>query len=244
MDIIKENISNLTGLWKVAGERANAFHYGNGYNYCEVAYSEWPNRFWFLEEFNSTSVIEAREILQSLKTTVKISHWDFYNIYSEKIFNKYGLVKTSEQIGMSLKLPKKFNNKGMIRLDRVTRKDQAVLWSGLFKKAFNYSINEKLVMLSRNDIDYLIAYHQNYPVGTCMVYSDSKEVVGIHSLGIIPKMRRKGYAQEVFLQVLNQSIESGFEYATLQASEMAKPMYDELGFSTDFIMENYQLNTR
>ena len=59
--------------------------------------------------------------------------------------------------------------------------------------------------------------------------------------GIIPSQRKKGYGKEVMYNVLNLLIDNNYDLATLQASEMAKNMYSKMGFSLDFIMENYKL---
>ena len=74
-----------------------------------------------------------------------------------------------------------------------------------------------------------------------MLYHNNPEVVGIHSMGIIPEMRRRGIGEKVLKEILNISVEQGFKYATLQASMAAKPLYKKYGFTTQFKMSNYQL---
>lgn len=240
MNLIKENIDNLTHLWQIVGLRANAFTSLKDFNYCQVHYSDWPNRLWFKIGINRTNLASATNFLQKTSVLLKIPYWDIYD-NGAGLFSEYGFEKTSQQIGMSVKLSRQYDTNKLVRLESVSNMEQATLWSELFQKAFNYKICDTLVMLSCHDVKYLIAYHQHEAVGTCMLYHNSKEVIGIHSLGIIPEMRRKGYADELFRQVLDRSAKQNFTYATLQASEMAKPMYDKLGFTSDFIMANYEL---
>ena len=242
MNLIKANIENLTSLWQLAGTKLNAFYLEKELSYCRVNNSEWPNRLWFHKKVNETHLKQARDILSESKIEMKISYWNIFEENTDNLFRKYGFVKSSEQIGMSLKLTKKHEVDRPITLRRVTDKSNAVLWSDLFRKAFNYKISHELVLLSLNDVEYFIAYHKGQPVGTCILYSRSNKIIGIHSLGITPEMRRKGFAEEIMKHILSNSIEHGFKYTTLQASEMAKRMYEKLGFSTQFMMYNYQIN--
>ena len=75
------------------------------------------------------------------------------------------------------------------------------------------------------------------------MYTTGK-TLGVHALGIDPDQRKQGYATEIMHHVLNKGIDQGASTATLQASEMAKNMYLKMGFTHDFLMENYQLKTQ
>ncbi len=66
-------------------------------------------------------------------------------------------------------------------------------------------------------------------------------IIGIHSMGIIPEMRGKGFAEQMMRTILNQAVEQGFERATLQASSMGKGLYLKLDFEQQFAMSNYGL---
>jgi len=60
--------------------------------------------------------------------------------------------------------------------------------------------------------------------------------------GIIPEQRRKGFAEQMMVNILSQSAEQGFKYSTLQASELGKGLYLKLGFKEQFIIKSYSLN--
>ena len=241
MDVKKENIENLTGLWLTVGKSANAYYSDTMMSYCKIRFSGWPNRLWFCKEVNEVNLKRAKDILLKSAVNLKISHWDFIQKAAGRMFKKHGFIKSSEQIGMALEFDKKYELVRLIRLHKVTNKENAGLWSELFQKAFNYQISDTLVSLTFSELNYFIATYENQPVGTCIMYHNSKDIIGIHSLGIIPEMRRKGFAEDMMKQILNQSMEEGFKHATLQASEMAKNMYEKLGFSTQFLMSNHQL---
>jgi predicted acetyltransferase len=65
--------------------------------------------------------------------------------------------------------------------------------------------------------------------------------IGIHGVGVIPEMRRKGFAEEIMKFALNISIDLKAEYALLQASAMGKDIYTRLGFEDLFVIKNYIL---
>lgn len=241
MDLVKENIENLTSLWQKVGELANVFRKEKSYSYCSVSNSEWPNRLWFTEEINETNLKDAKEFLTKSSIELKIPYWDISQKHTQNLFAEYGFEKTLEQFGMSLKLDKIVETKGIINLKKVENTEDAILWSDLFQLAFNYRISHKLVLLSCKNVEYFIAYFNHTPVGTSVLFANSENVSGIHSMGIIPEMRRRGFAGEIFKEMLNRSIEGGFGFAMLQASAMARSMYEKFGFNTQFIMANYQL---
>ena len=60
-------------------------------------------------------------------------------------------------------------------------------------------------------------------------------------MGVIPEMRRKGFAEQMMVNLLHWSTEQQFTYATLQASAMGKGLYLKLGFEEQFTMKNYSL---
>lgn len=144
------------------------------------------------------------------------------------------------QYGMSLELKNNFKPSKDLRLKKAETTNEIGLWCKAFKQAFNYSISEPTLEKTKNTIPYFLVYDNKDLVGTIILYITGN-TAGVHSLGIIPEMRKKGYATEIMYQILNQAIKENAKTATLQASEMAKNMYSGMGFSTDFLMHNYQL---
>lgn len=92
-------------------------------------------------------------------------------------------------------------------------------------------------------IKYYLIYDKKTVVGTTILHH-TNNIAGIHSLGILQDMRGKGYAKEIMHFILNEAIKKGATLATLQASSIAKKMYEKIGFKTDFTMNNYKLKTQ
>jgi len=83
-------------------------------------------------------------------------------------------------------------------------------------------------------------HYNSQPVGTVILYFTGK-VVGIHSLGVLPKMRGNGIARKTMELLINLASKQGMKQACLQASDSANPMYKKLGFREQFKMLNYQI---
>ena len=142
MDLIKANIENLTSLWSVVGKLKNAFYsVDESIEYCLVKSSQWPNRLWFKSPVNNIILEKTKAILATSEVPAKVSCWYHSDDNKPKHFEQYGFVKSSEQTGMSLKLFLEYESDSTIALQGVTNPSEAILWSDLFRKAFNYTIS-------------------------------------------------------------------------------------------------------
>ncbi|WP_411029712.1 GNAT family N-acetyltransferase [Spongiimicrobium sp. 3-5] len=241
MNLKQRNIDNLTSLWKLVNRRANAYVVGDIFDYGIVNYSDWPNRLWFINRPNQGDLDLVKKTISTATTKITVPYWDIDGNDYEPLLKKNGFEKVLEQVGMATDLTKGNFIPSEIDLNKVKDEGTALLWESLFEKAFNYKINHKLLLKSYGEIDYLIAYDKTSPVGTALMYCSGKEVVGIHSMGIIPEMRRKGYAERMMHSMLYEAVDKGYNYAVLQASAMGKGLYEKLGFEEQFLMRNYVL---
>jgi len=235
---IHANIENLTALWKQASIPFNGCVEREEFSYCEVPDSEWPNRIWFNEDITRALIAKAANSIADKSTRFTLPYWDIYNSRSFEILDTLGFVKRTEQVGMSLKLHQPFKQTVNLEHIRVSNAASAKLWSDLFKQAFGYYISEEILMRTLKEIEYYIAYYEEQAVGTAILYNTGN-ISGIHSVGVIPEMRRKGFADDMMAFILNRAIASHAAYATLQASAMGKGLYLKLGFKEEFMIRNY-----
>ncbi|MFV0467565.1 MAG: GNAT family N-acetyltransferase [Dysgonomonas sp.] len=238
MNKIKLNINNLTRLWKMAGETFENYFEDEAIFWSQIKNSEWPNRVW-------TNKPLTEETILKIKSRMRIESGLTFSYFSEikkrnLLMNDNDFKFKSLQSGMSLPLTNKFSTQKQIDFKEVTGKTDAKLWSESFYEAFNYNISTETVLRTKNDIQYFLSYHESELVGTIVLFVTEK-VAGIHSLGILPAKRKQGLATDIMHAILNTAIDQDLTLATLQASEMAKEMYLKMGFSFDFLMENFQL---
>ncbi len=240
MNSIKLNIENLTSLWQTVSEPFNAHFEEKDFEYSFIGNSEWPNRLWFNKDFDEHRVSFVKDKLRSITSNMVVPYWDIYNSASFRLLEKNDFQLKFEQIGMSLKVDTLFTELEDLKLVKTTTEKEFELWSVLFKRSFGYFINPMLLSTSYKIINYYIAYHQNEAVGTGILFN-TDHVAGIHSVGILPEQRRRGYAKEIMKLLINESIKTDSDYITLQASSMGKDLYLKLGFKEQFKIKNYVL---
>jgi len=238
--LISLNIDNLTSLWKTVSIPYHSYFSESRFDYCFIKDFEWPNRLWFHKDLSQEIVSSTTEKIVSISSALTIPYWDIYGQKILEIFESEGYVNQFEQVGMSLKLDKLLKVEDNLNIQIVSKKSDAILWSQLFESSFGYKIHPEILIESWKKIDYYLAYSQDLAVGTAIAYK-TNTVMGVHSVGIPTKMRRKGYAKQIVKLLINSAVKDGCDYMTLQASDMGKNLYLKLGFQEDFVIKNYKL---
>ena len=242
MDLIYANIANLTSLWQTVGESANAHYSTADFDYCTINYSEWPNKLWFHHDLTEDHLRATQQRLRSTPVKLGIPYFDIYASQSYELLEAHKFEQQSEQVGMVLPLSRPLEQRDTLHLERVADESAARQWEDLFQRAFGYHISYRLLLPHYTNTHFLTAFREPHePVGTAILHHTDDRVMGVHSMSILPEMRRKGLAEEMMRHLLNQSLSQGFEYATLQASDMGKGLYLKLGFREQFVMKNYLL---
>ncbi|WP_448636528.1 GNAT family N-acetyltransferase [Pedobacter panaciterrae] len=135
-------------------------------------------------------------------------------------------------------LDQKFNQEQRLTFEQVYQPEQAKTWTDLYPESFKYNINPEILIKTCNQITYYTIYLDKTPIGTVLTMQ-TENAIGIHGLGIIPQMRKRGFAEETMAYILNKAIDNQLTYAYLQASELGKNIYLNMGFTVDFTMRNY-----
>lgn len=239
-NITKKNIDNLTSLWKKVSIPFQGFFPDDEFDYCQIQNSDWPNKLWFKQKVNEQSLNKAIETINSSSVNLSFSYWDDFNRPINQLIEKSGFTKKSEQIGMSLKLNQKFQEQNRLSFQIVTEQVQAKIWADLYPQSFGYRISDEILIKTHKEIQYYLTYLDKRPIGTAIAFQ-TENIVGIHGVGIIPEMRKRGFAEEIMYFILNRAFDEKIEYATLQSSAMGKGLYDKLGFTEHFIIKNYLL---
>lgn len=240
MNNVQLNISNLTSLWKHASMPFRTYNEGKTIGFCFIPDAQWPNKIW-LKSHDTPEILEEIKLL--LKTGMDRLTFSYFDIDSgdkNLIFDYHGLKEVSIQYGMNLELAEPFEVSKPLKFHLVTDSLDAKLWSVAFKQSFGYLISEETICKTFETVNYFLIYDEEQIVGT-VISHQTQSTFGIHSLGIIPKMRGKGYATQIMHSLLNKALQENCKLATLQASKMAKSMYEKMGFTTEFIMRNYKL---
>ncbi|MEP2025874.1 MAG: GNAT family N-acetyltransferase [Reichenbachiella sp.] len=238
MDLIKANIENLTSLWNVGGAASGNLIATEEYSVSVVSDSEWPNKLWFHKNPERN---ELKSVLDQWKANdITIPIWEPIDHEQEVILRSYDFELKNELTGMSICLDRIAKANNDLRLIKVNDSKTAVVWSELFQEAFGYLIHPKTIALTMDKIDYFIGKSEGENIGTAVLFQRDEQVVGIHSMGVVPAHRRKGHANNLLINVLSLAQAKGAKYATLQASSMGKGLYLKTGFSEDFQLKNFK----
>jgi ribosomal protein S18 acetylase RimI-like enzyme len=239
--LIEDNINNLTGLWRTVGIPFASYHKNDASEYCKIENSGWPNKLWFRHDITENDAEKAIETMKSNSGLV-LPYFDIFRTNSYEILEAKGLIKKTEQVAMALKLDQKFEQQNNLSFKRVLNDEDAKTWADIYPDAFGYIISKEILIQNNENIHFYLFSLENQPIGTCMLFQTGNNI-GIHGVGVIPEMRRKGFAEEIMKFALNMVIDSNLEYALLQASAMGKDIYTRLGFQDLFVIRNYVLKS-
>ena len=237
--LIEDNINNLTDFWKTVGIPFLSYHKNDNFEYCKIENSGWPNKLWFRQDLAKKDLADISNIMKSNPGLV-LPYWDIFGTKSYEILDAYGFEVKTEQVAMALKLDQKYEQQNNLSFQRVSNEEDAKIWADIYPKAFGYIISKEILIHNNGNAQFYLVYFEDQPIGTFMLFQTGNNI-GIHGVGVIPEMRRKGFAEEIMKFTLNLAIDSNIEYALLQASAMGKDIYTRLGFEDLFVIKNYVL---
>ncbi|OHT43798.1 GNAT family N-acetyltransferase [Flavobacterium tructae] len=239
INLIEDNLNNLTGMWKTVSSSFLSYHTTPLFEYSKVENSGWPNKLWFRKDISKNDIDEITKTMQA-NSELAFAYWDIYGTKSYEILDAYGFSLKSEQVAMALKLDQKFTLQNNLSFKRVSTEQDAKIWADLYPHAFGYVISKEILIQNYDNVHFYLVSLNAQPIGTFMLFQ-TQNTIGIHGVGVIPEMRRKGFAEEIMKYALNLSIDLNRDYAQLQASAMGKDIYTRLGFEDLFVIKNYVL---
>lgn len=260
MNIHKANLTNLTDLWKKYGAQYN----NNSTVPLLYTNTHWPNRCWF--DWNTISgedihqalqsITEIKMLLDNIPDSAIVSVWpmisasnevepiDQYSQLVERLLMHRKWICRSEQTAMYLDLKDTQVNQPLINtsfeIDIVTTAEGVKEWVDVGTEAFSYSIECTVIELLINDKDIQILLgRQNGQAITCGLLYKSDNVIGIHQLGVKQAFQGKGIAKYFMQEIMASCKRWRAKHIVLQASPEGQPLYDNLGFRTQFSIKNY-----
>lgn len=239
INLTEDNINNLTDFWKTVGAPFLSYHKNNTFEYCKIENSGWPNKLWLRKDISKKDLPDIIKTMQNNPGLV-LPYWDIFGTKSYEILDAYGFEIKTEQVAMALKLDQKFTLENNLSFKRISTEQYAKIWADLYPNAFGYVISKEILIHNHKDVQFYLVSLDNQPIGTFMLFQ-TQNTIGIHGVGVIPEMRRKGFAEEIMKFALNLSIDLKADYALLQASAMGKDIYTRLGFEDLFVIKNYIL---
>lgn len=259
MLINQANIDNLTHLWEKYGTRTVKLKTTQSAPQITLLQinNHWPHRCWF-DKFNPLQDTLALESLPpstiypvwpnfSVKQKTKKTLAEQHNIEIELSNNNWRCIL--EQTAMFLPLIESsaadLTDKPSVQTNfsvkKVTTVTELALWLDIASKAFGYSIDQHVFekLIAEQDIQILLAYDNNTPIATALLFKTGN-IIGVHQVAVNPDAQGKGYARMLMKVLINKSYKWQATHLVLQASAAGKPLYDSLGFKTQFLIKSYQ----
>jgi hypothetical protein len=95
----------------------------------------------------------------------------------------------------------------------------------------SFAINDRILRLP--DVEMFIGYTGDEPASISMLFQTGP-VAGIYWVGTLEKFRNRGFGKEITAAPLVAGKNRGCSFASLQASDLGKPVYEKMGFDNPY----------
>ncbi len=236
--LCQSNIDNLTSFWKLLG----AERYELNESAIIYASVDWPNRIWLdWEHLPSSEGIAALLAKTKQVPQAIVPVWRETNNKLTTTLYENGFKVLFRQTAMTLLLENEFEHRPKnLSFIEVSTSEEVIIWTHVAAESFGYYIPASSIrnIIGLPNLKLILAFREHVPVATGLLF-ENKGVVGIHMVGVLPTHRRLGIARELMYYLIMTARKSNIAYATLQASAMGKPLYEALGFESQFTITNF-----
>ncbi len=261
MHIDQANLHNLKSLWTKYGSQALNIKLETAETNASDKYvnTHWPHRCWsnsplqsqdmaWLKELPETSIFPLLPMHSDEKSKVHASV-ELSLIQKELTNNNWHCML--EQTAMFLSLDNGFyaplsersEQHAGFTIKKVQTPQDITLWLDIVNQAFGYSIHRIVIekLIYDQDMQILMAYQDDQAIASAILYK-TDDVIGIHQVGVKKGFQGKGFARVFMNKIINASLLWQGKHIVLQASKAGKPLYESLGFTSQFLIKSYQKN--
>ena len=137
-------------------------------------------------------------------------------------------------------LPQKHENPEGLEIRRVLTADEVEKFFDIWCTAYPMpnplaetfcKATKTIDYITGDNANYFLGYLDGEPVSTSVIFL-SGGVAGLWWVTTMPEARGKGIGTAMTVQPLLMAREKGYRMATLQATDMGRPLYTKLGFQT------------
>ncbi|WP_086934349.1 GNAT family N-acetyltransferase [Agarilytica rhodophyticola] len=248
MDMDKTNLANLTGLWKKYGAQPIS-NDAVPLQYTNLA---WPHRCWFDVGIDNLNHANYSTWLDRVPQSAIIPLWPMIdasihlqNESLEKQLLEQKWRCTFEQKAMYMELQDADTYSPPIRVgfsvSLVRTCEDLKKWVNIGSEAFAYSIDYSVVenLIDDGDIKIVLGWQGKQAVAAALLYK-TYDIIGIHQVGVKKAFQGQGIARYLMRYIMEMCVLWQGKYVVLQASQSGQPLYESLGFNSQFTIKNYQ----
>ena len=260
MHIDEANLSNLTKLWhKYGSQPVEATTLP-----LMQANTRWPHRCWIdwktppdndigqlQGDVNDSRWVEniPESTIFPLWPTVSANNNRPGSKFEPQLIEQLLLDKhwycAFEQTAMYLALPGDARHLPQTRpefkVNRVVTSDDIKTWADIGSEAFAYQIDLAVIqqLVNLDDIQLLLGWENGQAIASGLLYKTG-DIIGVHQVGVKQAFQGKGFAKSFMLDLIDACTQWQGKYVVLQASQAGKPLYEKLGFKSQFLIKNFQ----
>ena len=257
MHIDEANLSNLTNLWLLYGSqpvKATRLLQTN---------THWPYRCWI--DWNAQSDDDTAKLqgdvndnrwLENIPESAIFPLWQaisadnklLASIFDPQVIEQLLLDQhwycAFEQTAMYLALSGDTRHVPQMRagfkVKPVDTFEDIKTWADIGSEAFSYQIDLSVIqqLINVDDIKLLLGWDNDQPIASGLLYKTG-DIIGVHQLGVKQAFQGKGFAKCFMLDIIEACAQWQGKYVVLQASQAGKPLYEKLGFKSQFSIKNF-----
>lgn len=238
-------LQSLSDSCQILAERSGRVLHAPGYDAYKVPETFWYQRVCLLPQAKTSPAETIAEIAQKAKAgqlppLLGFLEPDFTEEELAGPLTEAGYVPMVKQTGMWLSLEGREKTAWEEKI-QVVEPQQVESWTAEVAAAFGKPPEPGLRALAEEERCVFLRWMEEGKMvaGTLLMWQG--ELAGIHEVATLPQHRRKGIAGKLVEQALEMARERGCRYATLQASELGKPVYERLGFEEAGILHTWLL---
>lgn len=146
------------------------------------------------------------------------------------ILTNLGYEKCKPMNGMVLlDLPKLPTTEPLFDIRTVTSVEQFADFRSVIEDSYGFEEAITVSAMEDPDLTLFVAYVDNMPTAASMSYITQK-VAGVYWVGTAKNFRGRGLGAAITWRAIYNGIEKGCTVASLQASDLGKPVYERMGF--------------
>lgn len=251
MHIDQLNIINLTQLWQLYGTRS-VFKQNRSMPEMNTS---WPHRCWlgFSDAEQTSFDIMAANAgwLDTLPASAILPVWRAHDVIGLGDYGFEQLLETKKwvckftQLAMYKQVMSNSTVVGAMRegfsVRLVSSISELQTWLEIGSEAFGYDIPAEVFvpLLNQPRVKILLGWQDSTAVAVGLLFATG-DVIGIHQVAVRPGYQGQGIARAFMQQLLSLCSTFNATHIVLQASEQGQPLYENLGFQSQFTIKNYQ----
>jgi GNAT superfamily N-acetyltransferase len=245
--IIERNLINL--CIKAANISCGEVVKQDNYSWAKNSYFEGYNKVFDI----NIPLANIKEVIMLLRKNIELEIAPKHlliNSYNQPIILEDFLKSLNfdmfyQQSGMAMDLASfKFGSNDSIgKIRTIKSANELEDWILITEEAFKKKRNSHIyiMFLNENDIRFYGCYYKDKIVATLMLYIKDA-IAGIYLVSTANEFRGKGFGTLIAKTALRDAKDLGCKYSVLQASDMGRTVYNNIGFKEYCKIRNWEYN--